>query len=176
MAELVGVIASGISIGTLVAQITSSLIKLKSYWDQLPDAPRDIKDLIDELELITSLIADMEDDQRRNPLSSTILTSSPNSISKCLQSCKQGADSLRDLTHSIHADLEASGRRRKKWGSVKVILKRDRIDKYQTKLERAIRLLSLSHQMYTRYVFTFLRDTFAGIRGRQATLRTVQLK
>ena len=42
MAELVGVVASGISIATLAAQIASSIVKLKSYWNELQDAPEDI--------------------------------------------------------------------------------------------------------------------------------------
>lgn len=40
MAEVIGIVASGISIGTLAAQITNSIVKLKSYRDQMQNARR----------------------------------------------------------------------------------------------------------------------------------------
>jgi hypothetical protein len=42
MAELIGVVASGISIAQLTGQIANSLVKLRGYWDQVKDAPDEI--------------------------------------------------------------------------------------------------------------------------------------
>ena len=148
MAEAIGVVASGIAIGTLATGITSSIVKLKSYWDQVQDAPEDVRDLIEELEDLSYLLADIEDDQRQNPMSSLILDST--STSRCLQHCKQGADRLKELTDNLRTDLDAPSKLKRKWASAKVVLKKSQIDRYKAKLERAIRLLSLSHQLYTR--------------------------
>lgn len=82
MAEVIGLFASGISISTLTAQITSSIIKIKGFCDQLKNAPEDIQDIVGQLEMIHSLLADIEDDQRQNPLSSLIWNS--DSASRCL--------------------------------------------------------------------------------------------
>lgn len=153
MAEVVGVVASGVTIGALATGITSSIIKLKSYWDQGQDAPADVHDLIEELEDLSYLLADIEDDQRQNPVSSLILDST--STSRCLQHCKQGADRLKELTDSLCADLDASNKIKRKWASAKVVLEKNQIDRYKSKLERVIRLLSLSHQLYTRWVLFF---------------------
>ncbi|MCJ1455558.1 hypothetical protein MMC28_005913 [Mycoblastus sanguinarius] len=124
MAEAIGVAASGIAIGTLAAQITSSIFKLKSYWDQIQNAPEDVRDLIEEVELLQHLLVDIEEDQQRNPISSLILDST--SMSKCLQQCKQGVDRLRELTDSLGTDLEASKILRKKWSSAKIVFKKDK--------------------------------------------------
>lgn len=156
MAEVVGVVASGATIGALATGITSSIIKLKSYWDQVQDAPDDIHDLIEELEDLSYLLADIEDDQRQNPVSSLILDST--STSRCLQHCKQGADRLKELTDSLSADLDASNKMKRKWASAKVVTKKNQIDRYKSKLERAIRLLSLSHQLYTRALLQLQPD------------------
>ena len=150
MAEAIGVVASGIAIGTLATGITSSIVKLKSYLDQVQDAPEDFQDLIEELEILSLVLADMEDDQRQNPMSSLILDST--STSRCLQHCKQGADRLKELTENLSTDLDASSKFKRKRASAKVVLKRSQIDRYRAKLERAIRLLSLSHQIYMRWV------------------------
>lgn len=70
MAEVIGLAASGIAIGTLAAQINSSAAKLKSYYDQIESASEDLQDLIEELNIVQILIADIEHDQEQNPVSS----------------------------------------------------------------------------------------------------------
>jgi hypothetical protein len=72
MAELVGVVASGISIGALAAQIAVSISKLKSYWNEIQEAPDDIASLIEAISDLHMLLADIEDDQRWNPMSSLL--------------------------------------------------------------------------------------------------------
>ena len=153
MAEAIGVVASGIAIGTLATRIINSIVKLKSYLDQLQDAPKDFQDLIEELDILSLVLADMEDDQRQNPMSSLILDST--STSRCLQQCKQSADRLKELTDNLSNDLNASSNFRRKRASAKVVLKRSQIDRYKANSERAVKLLSLSRQSYTRWVYLF---------------------
>ena len=149
MAEVVvGVVASGISIASLIAQVANSVTKLKSYWDELKEAPEDIRLLIEEIEDLYLLLYDIEDDQRQNPMSSKLLDSA--SASRYLEHCKRGADNLKKLTEDLGDDMNAPDRFRRKWASAKVVFKKDKIEKYKARLERAIRLLSLSHQCYTR--------------------------
>ena len=148
MAEAIGVVASGIAIGSLAAGITSSIVKLKLYWDQVQNAPDDIHDLIEELEVFSHLLADIADDQQQNSMSSLAFDST--AISRCLQHCQRGADRLKDLTDNLSTDLDALTRTKRKWASAKVVLKKGQIDKCKEKLEGAIRLLSLSYQMYTK--------------------------
>ena len=148
MAELVGVVASGISIGTFAAQITSSFVKLKTFWDEVRDIPEDIQDLIEELEDLYYLLTDLEEDRQRNPVSSLILDST--TTSRCLSRCKQGADQLKELTDELNSDIQKRSKLGKKWVSTKVVFKKERLERYKKRLERAIRLLSLSHQLYTR--------------------------
>ena len=148
MAEVLGVVASGISIGALAAQVATSLTKLKSYWDQIQEAPEDIASLIEEIEVLQLLLADVEDDQRRNPVSSLLLNGA--TASRCLDHCKRAADQLSGLTEEVGSDIQSSGKLRRKWASTKVVLKKDKLDKYRSKLERTIRFLSLSQHSYTR--------------------------
>jgi hypothetical protein len=148
MTELIRVVASGISIGTLAAQIAASITKLKSYWDQIQEAPEDIASLVEEIEDLYLLLADIEDDQRRNPISRLLLDGT--TASRCLDHCKRGADRLNELAEELASDIQNSSRLKQKWASAKVVLKNDKLEKYRSKLERTIRLLSLSHQCYTR--------------------------
>ena len=148
MAEAIGVIASGIAIGSLAAGIASSIVKLKSYWDQVQNAPEDIHDLLEELEVLSHLLADIANDQQQNSMSSLIFDST--AISRCLQHCQRSADRLKELTDILSTDLDNSTRRKKQFAFAKVVLKKVQIDRYKEKLEGAIRVLSLSYQMYTK--------------------------
>ena len=148
MAEVVGLVASSISIGTFAAQITSSIVKLKSCWDELQDIPEDVQDLIEDLEVLYHLLADIEEDLQRNPVSSLLLDNT--STSRCLFQCKRGADRLKELTDDLSANIDSRNKPRKKWASTKVMLKKEKLEKYKKKLERAVNLLSLAYQSYIR--------------------------
>ncbi|EPE31420.1 Ankyrin repeat-containing protein [Glarea lozoyensis ATCC 20868] len=148
MAEVVGLVASGISIGSLTVHIATSISKLKSFWDNVQEAPEDITSLIEEISLLHELLADIEDDQRRNPISSLILDGTASS--RCLEHCKRAADRLGELVDEISMDIQSSSRTKRKWVAAKVVLKRDRLEKYRAKMERTIRLMTLAHQCYTK--------------------------
>lgn len=147
MAEAIGVVAGGIAIGTLAAQITSSIVKLKSYWDEVQDAPQDIQDLLEEVDIMRYLLNVIADSQQQNPASSLILDST--SMSSCLLLCKKEVDQLQDLTDNLGIHLNAKSTFKRKWASTKVVMKKEKVERYKMKLERAIRLLSLSQQTYS---------------------------
>jgi hypothetical protein len=149
MAEVVGIVASSISIGELVAQIGSGVLRLKGYWGAVKEAPERIFDLLEEIDDLNSILADVEDDQLRNPISSLLLDNT--SESKCLLHCQRAADRLKELAAALGTDLNASSQLNKKWAATKVILKKDKIERYIRKLERSARLLVLAHQCYSRY-------------------------
>ena len=108
MAEVLGAVASGISIGTLAAQVVNSVTKLKSYWDEIKEAPEDIQLLMEQIEDLQFILTEMEEDQHRNPMSGTILNSA--TIARCLNRCKKGADALEDLADDLSADIDSPNR------------------------------------------------------------------
>lgn len=151
MAEVLGAIGSGISIGTLAGQIASSLVKRNSYMDLIKDTPEDIKILVDEIEDLQLLISDIENDRARNPYTESLLDS--NSASRCLGHCRRGVERLRRVVDAIAADLSSMKPRKRKWVAASMIWKRDAMEKYKAELASAVRLLTLSHQIYIRWLF-----------------------
>ena len=151
MAEVfVGTVASGVTIGALGAQVTIGVVKLKSLWNKIKDAPENLRDLIEELELLSQLLADAERDQERNPLSGLVLD--PHSKSQCLQYCKKSVIQLKKLTDDFADALETKGKLRKTWSSAKIVFKNDETRRFESKLKRSIRLLSISLQLYQKSV------------------------
>ena len=116
----------------------------------MSDAPEETKLLIEEIEDLNLLLTEIETDQQRNPFSSTVLKSS--ATSRCLQNCKKAADRLKELTNDLRTELNISSTTRKKWACAKLVLKKDKVSRYKSRLESTIRLLTLSYQIYTRLV------------------------
>ena len=145
---MLGVIASGVSIGALVGQIASSVVKLKSYMDLVKDAPEDIRILVDEIEDLQLLISDIENDRARNPYSDMLLES--NSTFRCLTHCSRGVERLRRVVDAMAVDFKSIKLIKRKWVAASVVWKRDTVEKYKAELASAVRLLTLSHQIYTR--------------------------
>ena len=148
MAEVVGVVAGGVGIGALAASIAKSVIKIKSFLDDMKDVPDDIGDMMEQLDVLQYLLSDIEDGQSRNPYPSFLLDQSP--MTRSLSGCKKAADQLKSIVDDLNVDIDTNKKIHRKRASAKVVLDKRKLEKYQKRLERAISLLSLSHQSYQR--------------------------
>lgn len=147
---IMDVVASSITIGALAVNVANSVVKLKKCWDSIQDAPEDIHFLIERVDLLSQILRDVEDDQTRNSMSSKLLDET--TASKCLKTCKTAADRLRQLTEKMATSIDTSRQLKRKWVSAKVVLKKDKIMKFEKELQSCISLLQLSHETYTRSV------------------------
>jgi hypothetical protein len=150
MAEVVGTIASGIGIATLALNIAQSVGQLKGFWDEVRDAPADIRDLLDEVEDLCLLLADIEAHQDKNPIVCMVL--SRPAMARSLERCRHCARRLRELAEELGADLEGRDGLRRRWAAGKVVLKKEKIERYRARLSNAVKMLSFSHQYYTKLV------------------------
>lgn len=147
MAEVLGTVASGAAVGQLAGEITSSIIKLKGYWDQVKDAPGEIRQLLLEIDSLNSILRHIEQDQNQAGLSEL----SPKiCVKQSLKLCKQGAEELNGLLSELAMKIDKNTGWRRKAGASKVVLKREEIKKLKRRMKNAIRLLSLAYQCYTK--------------------------
>lgn len=149
MAEVLGVVASGVAVATIVGQVTSCVAKLKSYWDQVKDVPIEICILLREVNTFNVILSQIQYDQLK--LSGHAVTMNNQSLQQSLQLCQEGAKELTDLTSDLANLIEGKDGWRKKLGSVKVVLKKDDLKRLKRRMKCAINLLSLSYQCHTRY-------------------------
>ena len=129
MAEILGAVTSGVTIGALAGQIASSVKKMKSFLDEVKDAPENIRILLEDIEHLQLLLADIEDDYARNPYSELLIQN--NSASPCLNHCKRGVEKLTRLVEEIDIELQDKGRAKRRLAGVKVVWRRDRVEKYK---------------------------------------------
>jgi hypothetical protein len=146
MAEVIGVVASGISIVQLAGQVTACTLKLKAYWDEIREAPTEIKYLVREIDALSLILSQIQDGY----------TGGENVyLQHSLKLCRDGAEELKRLVDEMEMKLSlgGGGRWRRKVGAAKVVLKKEEIKRLKGRLESAVRLLGLAHQSYIGFVF-----------------------
>lgn len=149
MAELVGVVSSAITFAALAVQVGKCVRTLKDFRDSMRDAPDDLKDLVREIEVFGSIMADIDADLSRNPVALAMISSQHGSQS--LQFCKDAVETLDVLCKELLQDLGSSNRLRRSYQAAKIVLRQRKIEKHISKLHNVVRLLMLSQQCYTRY-------------------------
>jgi len=148
MAELVGTIASGISIATLAVQIGSNIKKLKSYFDELKDAPQKLVELLEYLDDLHEILTSVESSHPMSSASNLRLASSLT----CLSHLEKAAKRLQDLVDGLSSDFVSSRNLKKLWTANKIVWKKNTIRRYKSTLKETITLLMLSQQLYMRFV------------------------
>ncbi|KAE9380938.1 hypothetical protein N431DRAFT_325529 [Stipitochalara longipes BDJ] len=153
MAEIIGLIASGISIAQLAGQVTSSTLKLKAYWSQIQEAPADIKILVREIECLSGILGRIGEEFDTEIGDGGIEDAG---LRISLELCTEGAEELRGLVVEMEGKLgvardvngEGKARWKRKVGAARVVLKKDEIKRLKQRLKSAVRLLGLAHQSY----------------------------
>lgn len=148
MAELVGTVASAISIATLAGEIGSSVIKLKRFCKSIQDAPEDVAHLIEEIEMLIQLL--LEIDESYETAKGLNVPLDTISSEKCSVLCRNSAVKLKTLMDTLVCDIENQSGFRKKLKYARIVFRKDKVEKYRTQLDRDIRMLSLLFAGQTR--------------------------
>lgn len=138
MAEF-GIIASGMGVASLGLQLMDGVRKLKQFWDEVKEAPKDIQHVLEELDALSLVLSDIH---TSNPNLPSIPSAT---VTKCLELCRRGTDIL----NTTVKDLNGAIAKRRKIGSAKVVLKKDTLDKFRNRLRDAQYMLMLSRQTYS---------------------------
>ncbi|MCJ1242806.1 hypothetical protein MMC30_000001, partial [Trapelia coarctata] len=111
-------------------------------WSSIKDAPTDIQDLLEELQILANLLLEFD--------------SSPNSptqvaATKAAQYCKNAGVKIDTVVKDL-ADGFAMSKGRRRWTAVKAVLKENKMARSLQRLERAKSMLSLAQHCYTQFV------------------------
>lgn len=148
MAELLGTVASGISVAALAIQIGKSLIKLKCFWNTIKEVPEDIALLIEEIEDFNQLLLEIEESYDQAKLFNIALDSI--SSERCLLLCRKSSLKLKTLVDTLVLDVEKQRGLQKKLKFARIALQKDKVEKYRRQLERDMGRLSLSFSVGSR--------------------------
>ncbi|KAF7876951.1 uncharacterized protein EAF02_008171 [Botrytis sinoallii] len=136
MAEALGIAGSAVGIISLAVQLGDGILKLKSFWMAVKHAPEEILYILDELDITHVLLMEIEDSLGSQTISPA--------AARSLRLCQKGVDILNNAVK----ELEDEMKRRKKWGGVKMVMKKELLEKMEKRLGRANSLMMMAHQNY----------------------------
>ncbi|TGO64447.1 hypothetical protein BCON_0007g00970 [Botryotinia convoluta] len=153
MAEILGTVASGISVAQLAGNLASSIIKLKSYWDQIRDAPDDIGFLVREIHTHHLILRSILESQAK--IASTGRPSNT-FLENSLKLCEDSSNELNELVKALGKEINSSNKWRSKLGATKVVLKNDQLKRLKKRMKNASRLMNLAITWQTKWVLPML--------------------
>ncbi|KAK8076629.1 Ankyrin repeat-containing protein [Apiospora phragmitis] len=135
-AEVVGTVASGISIAELAGQVVAAGLKIKILLGEIKNVSGELQDLHGYLDLIHLLGLQLQD-IKHNPVN-------PNSpLQSAILRCNAAATSLRTLVEDLSAQVQKRGFR----GKLRAVLHKDKIKSMKECLISDVVLLSYAHQV-----------------------------
>ncbi|KAK4194494.1 hypothetical protein QBC40DRAFT_319443 [Triangularia verruculosa] len=147
MAEIVGLVASVITLADLAGRIATSAVALKRLWDEVKEVPE-------------SIVAKTRD---------TIGNVGAPAFS--LQYCRRAVADLESLVDDLRQQISSTQTLKRRIGKVRVSLKKGLMSSYQQRLQSVLSLLSLSQQSYlialTRFQSSMIVSEFGTFREMQ---------
>ena len=146
MAEIVGLIASGISIVEVAAKIGGHVLAIKKLWDEIKDVPHTLQSLTDEVGLLSSVLHDLEADS--DTAHSVAQSPSDNARGQTIKYCRIALDDLEGVAAELITQINSSKRFKRSTAKVKVVLRRGVWEKLEQRLQKITRILALAQQCY----------------------------
>lgn len=131
MAETVGIIASGIQIAGLIGTIAQAGLQIRALYHEIQDASDDVAFRLQELQILSEILDD-----------SNFISSNARSL------CAMCLSELHLVLAEMQSQIHRSRGIRRKVASAKVMVKRDVMQKLDSRLERSVRYLMLAQSIH----------------------------
>ena len=130
--------ASAIAVVSLAIQLADTAKQLCDFWTSIKDAPEDIRTVIADLELLTSVLAETASEAQHTGPDAT--------LAAVLHSCTGKLKSLTAFTNNLEPGFSSRSSRVRKWAAIKFVLKSEKLTKFQEGLESLKSTLALAQQ------------------------------
>ncbi|KAH8776208.1 hypothetical protein BGZ57DRAFT_854509 [Hyaloscypha finlandica] len=130
---------TGLGMASLALQVGDCVMRLKSFWDAVKDAPEEIKHLIDEIETLSLVLSGFETNESSEPEPMI----GHEATSRYFQFCKKAVGILEAVAKQVEAEIK----KRRRAGSMKAVLKKSEIEKLRERLMTAQSMLMLSNNL-----------------------------
>lgn len=149
MAEILGTVSSAIAVAEVGLKVGGTLLKLRELWKEVQYIPQKIQDLMSQIDIYEPILADIQRHLEVDPKNSQSVGTSAllrASIgAKTSSYCSAALHNLQDLVRELSDQITSAKRRERGIGKLKVLLKKDDLNRFQVQLERASQLLHLAH-------------------------------
>lgn len=153
MAEVLGLVASGISVAQVAGSIVTTSLKVKGLLDEIKDAPETLENMLDQIDLLTPILCEATADSHEvagtSPLPLPATSHLQQALQKTLAACQTAGEQLQLLATDLMSQINvAHGGVRRMRAIVKVVLKKSTLARYEARLQKIIQLLTLAQNTY----------------------------
>jgi hypothetical protein len=142
MAEVLGIVASGISVAQIAGQLLACVKTLRSFSRAVRDLPDDLCRILNEAEILGQMFYHLDLLNKCSPS-----TGGSDILEASLVHCAGAAATLEALATRANVSFKQESckkRQRPPWKFIKAVLKKDEIEELKTRLESAKSLLHLA--------------------------------
>lgn len=139
------------AIGTIasVLQLVELSLKLRRLCSEIRSAPSELKDLVEEVVVLSDMLHDVGSMETVNGAASA--------YGKPWRKCCRLFENSSTLMTKLVTDLEDQLKLHKITGNIRVWLKRDELSRYKERLERCKSTMNLALQVYSQYAILIAR-------------------
>ena len=142
MAEVVAIVASGISIAQISAQLLNCTQQLRGFCKALRDFPTEVESLLNEVEILGQIFSQLDS------LTGSNCQPGATALKASLDHCRKAVTTLESLARSSREQLDQSKKSRS-LQLIRVALRKDEFKEVKGQLEAAKSLLNLSVTCYS---------------------------
>ncbi|KAI0528511.1 hypothetical protein GGR58DRAFT_495734 [Xylaria digitata] len=140
MAELLGVVASGITLAQVVREIIGTYLKIKHLMNDYDEMPAKIESLLIRVEYLAPLVSTTSANNDTLPLEASLNGALHNATTHL----RMALDQLKSMTETLSSQIEASRGIKRKFKLVKTLWKGDQVTRCERNLETAVQFLTLA--------------------------------
>ncbi|KAM0329185.1 hypothetical protein ACHAQA_004483 [Verticillium albo-atrum] len=143
--------AIGLGLGAtqFAAEIAVTIVKLKRLWDEVQDVPDHIQFILSELEEVEFVLEDLEAQIKCDEVPAELQAQV---LPRVLRSTQRASEALQKNLQTLNDQLTQSKGLRRKFVSMRVVIKKPMLEKMEGQLRTALNLLNLAVNTYTMQV------------------------
>jgi hypothetical protein len=149
MAEVLGIVASGISVAQIAGQLLACVKTLRSFSRAVRDLPEDLSRIFNELEILGEVFYQLDalNDDSSSTGGSRLLEAS-------LVQCGAASATLEAVATRANVSFKEGHSKSRPWKFIKALLKKDELEELKSRLESAKSLLHLAMTCYSLWVYS----------------------
>lgn len=141
MMDVLAVVSCGL-------QLVDTIQKVNKFLKEVQNAPEELARLVDALNDLVSLLTAVNGFVERQ-LKIGILPGSVHTIDGALQRCKSTVEKLDTSVNALRTNFKNQGRGRKKWASLKTVVKKEEVEKLRKSVHENMMNLQTALQLNT---------------------------
>ena len=131
--------AAGVfAIVSLAIQLAENMKKLSDFWSSVKEAPSDVQAIVDDLDLLCDVLESIASEAH--------WTESDVLLERILQRCTEYIEKLDAILQEVQPGFASTKRPVRQWTAIKLVVKSDKIKKFQLILDRLKGTLMLVQQ------------------------------